>query len=70
MEQIQSSKGENFHSVSVTEALEELAYPSFFEATERKAAYEYVKLWGSDEEKRQADEAIARHPFDDEPRFS
>ena len=55
---------ENVHSVSVAEALEELAYPSFFETSERRAAYEYVMLWGSDEEKRVAQDAKNKYPFD------
>ena len=73
MEQIHSTKGEKgekFHSVSVIEALEELAYPSFFETSERKAAYEYVMLWGNDEEKHQAEESKAKHPFEEDLRPS
>ena len=63
---------EEVRSVSVEEAIEELEFPSFFETDERKSAYEYVMLWGNDEDKRRADKAIAKHPFENElePRYS
>jgi len=61
------------HSVSVDEAIEELEYPSFFDTSERKAAYEYIMLWGSPEEKQRAQLAKEKYPFENEeqpPRYS
>lgn len=63
---------EEVRSVSVEEAIEELEFPSFFETGERKTAYEYVLLWGTDGDKERAEAAIAKYPFENElePRFS
>jgi hypothetical protein len=56
---------EAIYSISVKEELEELFYPSFFERSERKDAYEYVMLWGNEEDKRKAQEAKSKYPFDE-----
>jgi hypothetical protein len=63
---------EAVRSISVEEALEELEFPSFFETGERKSAYEYVMLWGDEQDKNRANTAIAKYPFENElePRFS
>lgn len=56
---------ETTNDVSVTEALEQLKFPSFFTNEERKAAYEVVMLRGSDEEKESAEKTKLKYPFDE-----
>jgi hypothetical protein len=56
---------ESIHSIGVEDALEQLAYPSFFDRGERKAAYDLVMLWGTDEERDCAKKERQRYPFDD-----
>ncbi len=51
--------------ISVTEALEQLRFPSFFDSSERKAAYEKVMLWGTAEERESAQIAKLKYPFDE-----
>jgi hypothetical protein len=53
-------------SVSVEDAMEELEFPSFFEMSERKAAFEYVMLWGTEPDKKRAEEAKQKYPFEEE----
>ena len=61
---------ETLQTLSVTEALEQLKFPSFFEKHERKAAYEHVMSWGTAEDKVAAQIAKIKYPFDEEEEFS
>ena len=56
---------EAIHSIGVEDALEQLSYPSFFDRSERKDAFNLVMLWGTDEERLTAEQAKLRFPFDD-----
>ena len=51
------------YDISVSEALEQLKFPSFFDSNERKAAYEVVMHLGNDEEKELAEETKLKYPF-------
>ena len=50
-------------NISVTEALEQLKFPSFFESNERIAAYEVVMDLGSEEERETAELLKTKFPF-------
>lgn len=49
---------------SVADAMEQLTYPSFFDSSERKAAYSYVMRCGSAEEQLLAEIYKLRYPFE------
>jgi hypothetical protein len=55
------------HSISVTEALEQLRYPSFFDGAERYAAYKHVMIWGTPEDRLTAQHARLKYPFEEQP---
>jgi hypothetical protein len=55
---------DTIQSISVSEALEQLIYPSFFDSSERRAAYDFVMLWGTGEDKESAEYAKRKYPFD------
>ncbi len=50
-------------TISVTDALEQLKYPSFFESNERVIAYEIVLDLGSEEERETAEFLKTKYPF-------
>lgn len=52
-------------TLSVSEALELLNYPSFYEKHERKAAFEHVMQWGTTDDRINAQIAKIKHPFDE-----
>jgi len=56
---------ETIHSIGVDDALEQLSYPSFFDRSERQAAFNFVMLWGDAEERGAAEKAKERYPFED-----
>ncbi|MEP7234125.1 MAG: hypothetical protein ABI778_02400 [Ignavibacteriota bacterium] len=56
---------ETIRTISVSEALEELSYPTFFERSERSASYDFVMLWGNAEDRSAAEEAKTKYPFDE-----
>lgn len=64
-------KMEDKLAISVTEALEQLQYPSFFDKDERKAAFDLIMLMGNDEERLTAEIAKLKYPFEEQmPIFS
>lgn len=56
---------DTIQSISVSDALEQLIYPSFFDSGERKAAYNFVMLWGNDSDRLSAEQAKNKYPFDE-----
>ncbi|MDP4236580.1 MAG: hypothetical protein Q8919_09055 [Bacteroidota bacterium] len=56
---------DSIRSISVTEALEQLSYPSFYTGPERKAAYDFVMQWGRLQDKEQAEGFRLKYPFAD-----
>ena len=55
---------DTINTISISEALDQLRFPSFFDNSERKAAYEIVILRGNNEEKEYAEEIKVKYPFD------
>ena len=51
------------HAASVTEALEQLTYPSFYDSSERNTAYDLVMVLGSDLEREAAERSALKYPF-------
>ncbi|MFI5263146.1 MAG: hypothetical protein ACHQM6_01375 [Candidatus Kapaibacterium sp.] len=54
-----------FHSIGVEDEIEKLLFPSFFDRSERKAAFEYIMLWGDAAERLAAEKARDQYPFDE-----
>ena len=56
---------QTLQTISVTEALQQLSFPSFFDKSERKSAYKFVMLWGNDSERLAAEQAKNKYPFEE-----
>jgi len=52
------------YTISVTEALEQLTYPSFYDSSERKVAFDLVMVLGSNEEREAAERSTLKYPFE------